>query len=157
MASTTPHKIMLQTNEEATARPVFEDLLASVALTPGEILAVSSGALIPHGSANGAAKPLRVAEKSDTISDPTAVAIDHDYEAGEGVNYLMPQPGDLCYIFVKASEVMVKGVTLLSSDGAGALQAIVPDATTVTGTVVAQAEEDKTVGGTRERVKVRIL
>lgn len=156
MASSAPHKVMLETNEEGTARPTRDDYVASVAITPGEILAVSTLKLIPHGSADGVAKPLRVAEKSDFISDPTDAAIDHDYDADEQVNYLMPQPGDLCYIFVKASETVVKGETLLASDGAGALQAIVPDATTVTGTVVAQAEEGKTVGGTRERVKVRI-
>lgn len=157
MASSAPHKTMLITNEESAARPVGDDYVATAAITPGEILAISSAKFIPHGSANGPAKPLRVAIESGHISDPTSTAIDHDYATNEQVRYVMPQPGDLCYIFVKASEVMVKGVTLLSSDGAGALQAIVPDAATVTGTVVAQAEEGKTVGGTRERVKVRIL
>lgn len=157
MASSTPHKIMLTTNEESAARPVFDDYLATAAITPGEILAISAGKFIPHGSANGIAKPLRVAIESSYISDPTAVAIDHDYAADEQVRYVMPQSGDLCYIYVKASETVVKGVTYLASDGAGALQVIVPDATHVDGAVLAQAEEGKTVGGTRERVKVRIL
>lgn len=157
MASSTPHKIMLETNEEGTARPTRDDYVASVAITPGEVLAVSSAKLIPHGSANGIAKPMRLAEKSDFISDPTDVAIDHDYAVDEQVNYLIPQSGDLCYIFVKASEVLVAGVTYLASDGAGALQAITPDATTVDGTVLAQSEESKTIGGARERAKVRIL
>ncbi len=157
MVSSAPHKIMLTTNEESAARPVFDNYSGSVAITPGEILAVSTAQFIPHGSANGVAKPLRAAIESPYISDPTDAAIDHDYAIDEQVRYVLPQSGDLCYLFVKASEVMVQGVTLLASDGAGALQAIVPDATTVTGTVVAQAEESKTIGGTRERVKVRIL
>lgn len=158
MASTNPHNIMIRTNEEAAARPVYDDLLADAAITPGELVDINATQeIIPHGSANGTADPTMFAVESPYISDPTSAKIDHDYATGENVRYVIPQRGDIVYAFIKASETLVKGVSLLASDGAGALQVIVPDATTVVGTVVAIAWESATIGGARERKKVVIV
>ena len=90
-------------------------------------------------------------------NDHTVAAIDHDYAIGEQTRYVIPQRGDVVYAYIAAAAVLQKGITFLTSDGAGNLQAHVPLATTLVTAVVAVAEETKTIGGGRERAKVRIL
>ncbi len=155
MASTTIHTILVTVN--GAERPIFEGI-ADEALTPGELVEFDTDEeLQPHDEANGAIQVPMVVVENPYADDHTVAAIDHDYAIGESARYVIPQRGDVVNAFIKASETLVMGITFLASDGAGALQAIVPDATTVVTTVVAVAEEDATIGGTRERKKVRIL
>ena len=157
MASSTEKTIMIQFNNKDNSRPIFEQE-ADQALTPGELVEFNTDEeLAPHDAANGAVQiPMFVVE-NPYADDNTVAAIDHDYAAGESARYVMPATGDILNCFIKASETLVKGITFLASDGAGALQAITPDATTVVTAVVGVAWEDATVGGTRERRLVRFL
>lgn len=166
MASSTPHTILLETNDGAH-RPI-QEAVAAVALTPGELLAFNAGEnLIPHGNAGQNAQKLFAVE--DPYVDPrttTNPAIDVDYAANSRARYLHAQPGDVIYAFLAAGQNVAKGAPL-QSDGAGALQAHTPQAVDEGGTgtytiylhaIVGYAEEavDNSGGGTRVRIRLRV-
>lgn len=154
MAASTPNTILISKN--GAERPYFERP-ANGTVKPGELLEVTTAEdLDQHSSANGAAIPWFAIE-NPYGDDNTAAAIDNNYADTETVRAIHAQPGDIVYAYIKASETLVFGRTLLASDGAGALQAITPDATTVTKAVVAVAWEDATVGGAAARYKVKVV
>ncbi len=157
MASSTPNTILLSVN--GAERP-YNERLAGAALTPGEILEISTGeALVPHATAFG---PLLsgklVCIENPYASDNTASAINNDWASGATARFIHAQSGDEVYVFVEASTTVVLGRTLLASDGAGALEVVVPSVDgTIPGCVFGVAMENKTVGASRERVKVRVI
>lgn len=154
MASTNPHTIMISNNSRGGW--VIHEAEADAALTPGELVEFNTDEeLGPHDGANGAIQVPMIVVENPYADVQTVQAIDHDYAAGESAFYVVPQSGDIVYAFIKASETLVKGISFLASDGAGALQVIVPDGDTVVTTVLFVADEDATVGGARERHRVR--
>lgn len=159
MASSTPKTILVRVN--GADRPIYDAqdaLPANEAITPGELLAINSTEeFIPHGTADGAASPKIFAVENPYADDQTVAAINHDYATGEAVRHIIAQPGDIVYAWIAASATIVKGVTRLVSDGAGALKAETVDADTVDTGIVAVAWEDATIGGTRERKLVMIV
>lgn len=157
MASSAENTIMVQFNNKDNSRPIFTQE-ADAALTPGELVEMNTDEeLAAHDAANGAVQVPMIVVENPYADDNTVAAIDHDYAAGESARYVVPAAGDILNVFIKASETIVKGVTFLASDGAGALQGITPDASTVLNAAIAVAWEDATVGGTRERHLVRFL
>lgn len=154
MASTNPHTIMIGKNSHGPW--VIHEAEADAALTPGELVEFNTDEeLAPHDDANGPIQVPMIVVENPYADDNTVQAIDHDYAAGESARYVIPQSGDVVYAFIEANATLVKGVTFLASDAAGALQAIVPDGTTVVTAVLFVADEDASVGGTRERHRVR--
>ncbi len=159
MAKAFPTKIVIQVNSESGTRPIHDDMVGATAtIQPGMLLEVDANeALIRHNSANAISVPRRVAVKNPYGDDLTVSAIADTYAIGETVRYIFPQSGDLLYMLIEASAVLVKGQTYLASAGDGTLQAITPDATTVDGAVVGQAEQDITIGGSAGFAHVRMV
>jgi len=79
-----------------------------------------------------------------------------DYDAGDTVYYAVGRPGEVYYMFLAASQTVVRGVTQLQSDGAGAVTPVTVDATTLEKSVVGIADEDLTAGVSRARLRVMI-
>lgn len=96
--------------------PIRKEAAASEAITPGELLAFSSGKLIPHGTAGGDAQKMFAVEE-DFVGD----GIDTDYAADDQVQYIVARQGDEVNAFLKNGENVARGDPL-ESDGAGALQ-----------------------------------
>ena len=159
MASATPKVILVQVNSESGSRPIHnEDPAAVTVIQAGELVEMNaSEQIIVHASADGPAHPVRVAVEDPYGDDPTVSIFENTYAIGDNVRYIYPQAGDLLYMLIEASAVLVKGVTMLASAGDGSLQVIVPDAADVVGTVVGQAWEDVTIGGTASRALVRMV
>lgn len=153
MASTSYHTIAIE------GGAIRLEALADAAITPGELLEINADEeAAPHSADSGVLPGKLIA-----LEDPAAVAgttavIDVDYDTGDTVHYAWGQSGDLFYMWLKAGESAVKGVTQLVSDAAGALKAKTVDANTLENSVVGIAAEDKTAGGgVRVRVLVRIV
>lgn len=159
MASTTTKVVLVQVNSESGSRPIHDkDPAAVTVIRPGQLLEMNtSEQIIVHASANGPARPTRISVENPYGSDPTVAAIETNYAIADNVRYIYPQAGDLCNMLIEASAVLVKGVTMLASAGDGSLQAIVPDASTVEGSIVARAEADVTIGGSAARSLVRMV
>jgi len=154
MASSTPHTIVLSPN--GAERPLFE-LPANGNVLPGELLEITTDEDVDqHSVANGTAVPWFAVENPYS-GHTSGAAIDHAYADTERVRVVHAQPGDILYAYIEASATLVFGRTLLASNGAGALQAIVPDGDTVTKAVVAVAWQDATIGGAAARAKVKII
>ncbi len=159
MASSTTKIVLVQVNSESGSRPIHDkDPAAVTVIRPGQLLEMNtSEQIIVHASANGPARPTRVSVENPYGSDPTVSQIESNYAIADNVRYIYPQAGDLCNMLIEASAVLVKGVTMLASAGDGSLQAIVPDASTVEGSIVARAEVDVTIGGSAARSLVRMV
>ena len=152
MASSTYHSINISGNEI-----VRREALADAAIPPGELLEINADEeAAPHSGAAGVLPGVLVALEDPAAAAGTTEAIDVDYDAGDTVYYAVGRPGDVFYIFLAASQTVVKGVTQLQSDGAGALTPVTVGATTLEKSVVGVADEDKTTGGTRARIRVMI-
>lgn len=155
MAQSTPNTIVLTVN--GNDRPIFE-AEADEALTPGELVRFDADEeLEPHGTAGGVLAGKKFVVENPYTDPADGPAIDKDWAVGDLTRYIEAQPGDEIYAFIAAGETIVKGVTQLVSDGAGALAAATVDATTLANSIVAVAMEDATIGGTRARKKVRIV
>jgi hypothetical protein len=151
MASSTPHVIVLQTNEEGAERPICEGLASTTTIKPGHLIKFSSGVLIINGTAADADAPLMFAVENPFYKPTTTeAAIDHAYAAAETVRYIWAQPGDLLYAWLANSISVVRGAPL-ESDGVGGLQAW------TTGRIVAFADEIVTNAlAAQARIKVRV-
>ncbi len=159
MAKTAPTKVLLQANSESGSRPIHDqDPAAVTVIQPGQLLEMNaSEQIIVHATADGPARPTRVAVENPYGDDNTISALLNTYAIAENVRYIYPQSGDLLYMLIEASAVLVKGITMLASAGDGSLQLIVPDAADIEGTIVGRAEEDITIGGSAAYARVRMV
>lgn len=148
MASSTPNVICLQVN--GGERPIFEKK-SSAAVTPGELLAIGASTLAAYGTAAKAVGFLKaVAVENPYAPLPTSPAIDQDYASGDTVRYIIPQPGDMCYMWLKSGEDVAYGAGLETATG-GQLQEV------STGTIIAVAEEAVNAASAAARIKVRFV
>lgn len=148
MAKSTPNIICLQVN--GGERPIFEKK-SSAAVTPGELLAIGATTLAAYGTAAKAVGFLMaVAVENPYAPDPTAAAIAQDYASGDTVRYVIPQPGDMLYMWLKSGENVAYGAGLETAT-AGQLQAV------TTGTIIAVAEEAVNASAAAARIKVRFV
>jgi hypothetical protein len=153
MASSTYHTIAVQYNELTRL-----EALAHEAITPGELLLINSDEeLTPHSADAGVLPGKLICLESITPDTSTTASIDLDYAANDTAYYAQAKAGEVYYMWLKASETVVKGVTQLVSDGAGALKGATVDATTFENSVVGIAEQDLTAGIARTRCLVRIV
>ncbi len=133
--------------------PMVQEKDAGAIITPGELLAIDgSGNVIPHGTAGGNAVPKMVAYENDLIGND----IDDDYASGGRVRYLIPQAGDVLYMFLADTENVSEGDPL-QCDGNGDLEAHVVNASYNEAIVGVAAEDlNNSAGGARARIRVRI-
>jgi hypothetical protein len=151
MASTTSHTIALQ------GALVRREALAHEAITPGQLLEINTDEeAAKHSAASGVVPGKLVALESPTAAAGTTEAIDVAYATGDTVYIAVGQPGDVYYMWLKAGESAVKGITQMASDGAGALIAKTVDANTLENSIVGIADEDKTAGG-GVAVRLRVM
>jgi hypothetical protein len=155
MASATPHRILLSTNEiDGSERPIDNAVVLTAAVTPGDLCTFSTGGKItPNASAADVDAAIIVAVENPYLNPATntSAAIDTDYAVGAVAYFMYPQRGDVCYMWLEDEGNVAKGAAL-ESDGAGALQAY------SSGRIVAFAEEakDNTGGSGSIRIKARI-
>jgi hypothetical protein len=156
MASSTPHIILLQTNGgKADERPIFEAVVHTAAVTPGDLLLLSASGVTPNTNAADVDAPKIFAIELPYL-DPrisTSPASDTDYAVAAVARYIFAQPGDLVYGFIETGHAAVAlGAALEASNIAGCLQAH------STGRIIGFAAEavDNSGGGTPARIKVRI-
>jgi hypothetical protein len=150
MASSTWHTIALQ------GEPVRREALAHEAITPGQLLEINSDEEVAKHSADSGVLPGKLfALESPTAAASTTAAIDTNYAAADVVYFGQFQPGDVVYGFLKNGETVVKGITQLVSDGAGAVKAVSVGTSTLEGSVVGVADQDLTASGaTRCRIRI---
>lgn len=155
---TNPTKVLVAANSESGQRPITSKYLSTgTVIQPGQLLDLNaSQQIIVHGTADGIVVPRMVAIENVYGTNNALSALLNTYAIGDSIPFIFPQPGDLLYMLIAASAVLVEGQTLLSSNGAGALQAITPLATTLLGSLVARAEQTITIGGTADYALVRI-
>ena len=152
MASSTYHSINISGDGI-----VRREALADAAITPGELLEINADEeAAPHSGSAGVLPGVLVALEDPTAAAGTTEAIDVDYDAGDTVYYAVGRPGEVYYMFLAASQTVVRGVTQLQSDGAGAVTPVTVDATTLEKSVVGIADEDLTAGVSRARLRVMI-
>lgn len=133
-----------------------EGIAGTIAITPGMLLEFSSGVLIPHATANGAQQRL-VALESQNADSETLASVDVPYASGDVVYYTPAAPGDLMWMWIKANETAVAGVTPLASGGGGLLQAGTIDGTVTLPNAHVGVAVDAFSGTVNSRIRVRIL
>lgn len=133
-----------------------ERLAGESGITPGHLLAVSSGKVIKHATADGATLKW-VAVESPHASSGTAENIAITYANGDTVYFAEGQPGDEFYMFLANGSNAVEGVSLLFSSGDGTLKVVSNSASVVEGSLVGfPMESINNNSGGAVRLKVRI-
>lgn len=130
--------------------PIHKEAEAGGAITPGMLLAWSSGNLVAHAAAGGVAQKM-VAIEQGFIGN----GITDAYASGDQVNYVVARTGDELYMLLADGQTSAIGSPLVS-DGAGALTVATVDATTLEGAVVGFATEVVAASGAVARITVEI-
>lgn len=133
---------------------VVEEYNAASAITPGELIEVTSGGKVQaHSTENGEALPVMFATEDEFQGNE----ISDDYDSDAPVNCWIPQRGDMVYALLSAGEDVAIG-DALTSDGSGNLQAYVASDADV-GAIVAVAAEAVDNSGTSgtARIIVRVV
>lgn len=153
MASSAPHIIALQGGLVRA-----EETAGEAGIKPGHLLAMSSGELIKHATADGIALARLVALESPTAEAGTTPAIDTAYADGDSVYYAVGQPGDIFYMWLATANNAVRGVSALVSNGDGTLKIATVSDTTLAGAVIGvPAENLNNTSGSAARLKVQIV
>lgn len=141
-----PNTIILKGNP-----PRFE-AEANAAITPGDLLAWTSGELTPHASAAGVAEKM-VAVEQDFLGGE----IDDDYTADDRVQYVIGRSGDVLYMWLTDGQVAVVGSPLgATGSTVGELSVLTVAATTLEGAIVGYAMEALSPSGAAGRIRVRM-
>jgi hypothetical protein len=161
MASSTPHTIMLATNDDIT-RPIEEYVVdTGDTIKPGMLVRVKAddGDVEVHGTAGGNAEPIFALE-NPWATNFTQPAIDTTYAAGDLCFTSRCQTGDVVYAWLDQGENVGIGDPLESA-GNGYLQEHVPPAISGTGpntfyysSLVAIAKEAVNASGAPTRIRV---
>lgn len=154
MASSVYHTITVQANDDQ----IRKEALAHAAITPGELLDINTDEEVEaHAGAAGVLPNKLIALETQTPDATATAQVDIDYAAGDTVYYAVGRPGEVYYMWLAASQTVVKGITQLQSDGAGALTPVSVGATTLTNSIVGVAAQDLTAGVARARCLVEIV
>lgn len=154
MAETGFRTIVLQSG--LLGVPRLELLAGEANIKPGHLLAISSGKVIKHATADGVQQRLVALESQNADADLTA-SVDTVYANGDTVYYTSAQPGDVLYMLLAVGVSTTLGVTPLVSNGDGTLKNATVDANTLSGAVVGIADQTVVGGGSVTRCKVRIV
>jgi len=134
----------------------YEEANASGAVSPGFLLALTAaGAVIAHNVEGGIGERLFALE--DALQGN---GLDTDYADGDLVPYLIANPGDEVYAFVKAGENISIGDQLVSAgDGTLISSASVGSGVTVDQVigVAVEAVDLQASGSVNTRIAVRVL
>jgi len=156
MASTTPHTIVLRSNnrDNGMQRPMEAPVQAAATVKPGMLLDFgTTNTVKPHATAGGNRNGNKVAIDNPWATDTTVAAIDASYTAGQTAGYVHGVPGDVLYMWIKTGSNVAKGAALESA-GTGALQAA---AGTAVDSLVGYAEEAvNNATGSDGRIRVRM-
>jgi hypothetical protein len=130
-------------------RGIRKEAVAGGTITPGDLLTInSSGNLIRHATASGAAAPLFAVE-----NDLVGLTIDDNYDANDYVQseYLFSGCEVLTNVAAAAAAIVIGD--LLEADGAGGVRKL------TNGVVIAQAIQavDNSAGGSRARIQAVIV
>lgn len=160
MASTTPHTIVLRSNnrDNGMQRPMEAPVQAAATVKPGMLLDFgTTNTVKPHATAVGNRNGNKVAIDNLWATDTTLAAIDAPYTAGQTCAYVHAVPGDVLYMWIKTGSNIAKG-TALESAGTGALQTVTtPVAGTGVDNIVGYAEEAvNNASGSDARIRVRM-
>lgn len=155
MAASGWRTIIIQAENEGSGT-ILEKLAGEAGIKPGHLLAISSGALIKHATADGITQRFTAIE-SPTASNGTALTIDVAYASGDTVYYTQPEAGDVLYMFLATANSATAGVTPLGSNGDGTLKVVTVAAGTLDDSVVGYAEDTlNNTSGSAARLRVRI-
>lgn len=124
-------------------------------IKPGHLLAISSGNVVVHATADGVSQKFFALE-SQTANSATANSIDVTYASGDTVYYKQCETGDVIYAWLADSMTTVAGVTPLVSNGDGTLKTVTVGTSTLADAVVGYAEEAVVTSGAVARCRVRI-
>lgn len=154
MASSTPNTILVRRNSRDAELPVYEAVVHTAAVTPGDFLLETSSGVTPAGTAADVDAEILVAVENPYL-DPrttTTAAIDTDYAIAAVARYVIPQRGDVVYAWLETAGNVAQGAALEIGSQAGSLQAY------SSGRIVAFAAEavNNSGGGSPARIKVRI-
>lgn len=156
MASSTPHTIVLRSNNADNMRQRTREAAAAASVIPGMLLKVNTaGTVQAHGTADGAALGRFVAIENLWSDHGAGAAIDHAYATGETVHYIPAVPGDELYMLVADSQTITIGDPLVSN-GDGYLKEATVGAGTLADAIVGYAASAVTTSGATGRVKVSI-
>ena len=154
MATTRPNWTLVQVN--GSERPMYGDKKAGAAIKPGHICALAAGNVInPVTTADALTARIIAVEASWANTDTTKTIQEQPYSAGDTVNYIYAQSGDLVQLHLSGSQTAVVGSPLATSGTAGEVSV---EATNKDATVHALAEEAVTTGaGETKRILARII
>lgn len=133
-----------------------EFLTGAGTVKPGHLLAISSGNVVIHATADGSAQKLFAVE-SPTVDSASAANIDTLYASGDTAYTWQPMPGDVVYAILADAQTAVAGVSLLVSNGDGTLKIATLGAGTLESAVVGVPHESVTTSGAVARIPVRII
>lgn len=157
MAATAPKRIVIESRNEP---PMVKEALAGEAgIGPGDLLEYSTGpgTVLRHNTAAGVVAPPMVAVEKWWNDDDSNYAIDVDYANGDVLRYIVPQRGDVLYMWLASGE-NASALAYLVSDGDGALQVEAAiDATDIIHSLVAIALEAVNATGGISRIKALIV
>lgn len=154
MASTTPNIILLQVN--GAERPIFERA-AAAAVTPGDLINVTSAGLVTPIAAANTPNARMFALENPYAPDPTLTALAQAYATSDQVRYVHAQGGDMVYARLATSQTVAIGDVLGPSATAGCLAKLTVDATTIAGAPCGIAEEAVTTTGAVGRIRMRVI
>jgi hypothetical protein len=157
MAATAPKRIVIESNNQP---PMVKEALAGEAgIGPGDLLEYSTtvGTVLRHNTADGVVAPVMVAVEKWWNDDDDNYALDVDYADGDVLRYIVPQRGDVVYMWLASGE-NASALDYLVSDGDGALavEAAI-DATDIIHALVGIAAEAVDASAALSRIKVLIV
>lgn len=156
MASSTPHTIVLRSNNpDNNMQRVREALAGEAGISPGMLLEWSGADLLKHNSSSGDAENKKIALENPWSDHGAGANIDHAYADNETVGYIPAAPGDQFYMFLASGQNVAKAAPL-TSNGDGALIAATVDQSLVDQAIVGYAAEAVDASGGLSRIRVDI-
>ena len=116
----TPKTILLSVNDvNANYRPTLEALAAEI-VTPGDLVGLNSAGKLTH-QANTTIWHGYVVVESEYAAEASTSAIADTYAADETTFYVIPQRGDVGYLWVTDGETIAIGDLLVMANDTGKL------------------------------------
>jgi hypothetical protein len=133
-------------------------LAGGAGIKPGHLLAISSGAVILHATAEKVYLPLvaDVAEYREIDNSSAVSRLADAYANGDTVKVLRPQKGAKLNMRIADAQTLVDGVSVLLSTGDGTLSVVAIDAADFAGTVHFIAAESKVTAAAGELAAVYV-
>ena len=149
----TPKTIVLSVNSvQVNYLPTYERFAAET-LTPGDLVKMTAAGKFGH-QANTERWGGYVVVESEYALEGTTSALDDTYAADELAFAVMPNRGDLLYLWITDGETIAVGDLLVMADDTGKL---VERTTEDLSLVIGVAEEAVSPSGANARCRVRLI